>query len=81
MVMADHAPEVNRQKVLRDALLLACKDHNADECIRAAASMIASLLIRFTKDRTAALQALDQLFQEIRAHVEELTHPPGATKQ
>jgi len=35
--MADHAAEANRRKSLRDALLHTCKDHNADECIRAAA--------------------------------------------
>jgi hypothetical protein len=47
--MADHAPEIKRQKALRDAPLLACHDHSADECIRAAASMIAALLIRLPK--------------------------------
>lgn len=73
--------EIERQKRLRNSLILACENYNADEAVRAMASAMTTLLIGVTKDRDAALIALDKIYTVMRSHVEATARPPGTTQQ
>jgi len=68
-------------KALRDKLIRACEDYDADQAIRAMASALTTLLIGCTADKEAAHAALDRLYGVMRDHIEDVARPAGTTRQ
>jgi hypothetical protein len=73
--------EADRQKAQRDALFKCAEDYDVNEIIQAMASAMTTLVIYSTQDRDAAMAALDRLFANMRAHVEDVARPAGAPRQ
>jgi hypothetical protein len=59
-------------KPLRDSLIRACENYNADEALRAMGSAMTTMLVGTTPNADAAYEALDKLFEAMRPGVEQI---------